>query len=83
MSTKPNRNYFNLSLKEGSAERKERGWKECERERGRQREREEEGRKRGSRELSVPADAEEAADRLNKTLRLNSPYSYLSINAAW
>lgn len=38
MSTKPNRNYFNLSLKEGCAERKERGWKECERERGRERE---------------------------------------------
>ena len=46
MSTKPNRNYFNLSLKEGSAERKEKGWKECTRER--QREREE--RKTGGRE---------------------------------
>lgn len=44
MSTKPNRNYFNLSLKEGSAERKEKGWKECEREG----ERKEEGREEGA-----------------------------------
>ena len=35
---------FNLSLKEGSAERKEKGWKECEREG----ERKEEGREEGA-----------------------------------
>ena len=75
MSTKPNRNYFNLSLKEGSAERKEKGWKECEREGER------EGRREGAgKQLSVPADVEETD--LTR-LCLNSPYSYLSTSAAW